>query len=77
MTTDQLRRVHNTRPFIPFFIHLADSRGLKVVHPENLAFYGAGRTISVVHGAQTEVVDLLLVVSLRLASDDESQRNGN
>lgn len=76
MTIDQLRRVHNTRPFIPFFMHLADGRSVPVTHPENRAFYGAGRTVHVTNGPETEIVDLLLVASLRLAADGELRRNG-
>jgi hypothetical protein len=70
MTIEQLREMHRARPFVPFDIHLADSRTLPVVHPENLAFSGAGRCIGV--GRQDgviEIVDLLMVVSLEPRSN--------
>ena len=65
MTIEQLRQMHQARPFQPFEIHLADGRALPVDHPENLAYSGSGRTIGVALPDETiEIVDLLLVVSL-------------
>ena len=37
MTVDQLRRMHQARPFQPFEIYLADGRSIAVDHPELLA----------------------------------------
>jgi hypothetical protein len=66
MTIEQLRAMHQARPFQPFDIHLADGRTLSVRHPEFLAQSPAGRTIAVGHTNGTlEIVDLLLVVSLK------------
>jgi hypothetical protein len=42
LTTDQLRELVRTRPFIPFVIHVADGRSIEVSHPEMIA-YGGGR----------------------------------
>lgn len=33
MTLDQLRKVHQTSPFHPFRIYLADGREIDVPHP--------------------------------------------
>jgi uncharacterized protein YaaW (UPF0174 family) len=66
MTIEQLRQVHSARPFRAFDILTADSRALTVEHPEQLALSEVGRTIAVARPDGTiEIVDLLLVVSLK------------
>ena len=66
MTTQQLQKMHQARPFQPFDIHMADGRSIPVDHPELLAMTTGGRTISVaVHEDAFEVIDLLLVTSLK------------
>lgn len=66
MTNEELRRLHMAQPFRPFDIHLADGRTLTVDHPEFLAQTPTGRTIAVADAAGVlEIVDLLLVVSLK------------
>jgi hypothetical protein len=37
MTIEQLRQMHQARPFRPFRVHMADGRHLDVAHPEFLA----------------------------------------
>jgi hypothetical protein len=65
MTIEQLREMHQARPFVPFDIQLADGRVLPVEHPENVAYFGAGRCIGVAKSEGViETVDLLLVTSL-------------
>ena len=62
MTIQQLRAVHQARPFRAFEVHLADGRSLPVEHPETLAIIPPGRTIIVAKAdGGFEVVDLLLV----------------
>ena len=66
MTIEQLRQMHQARPFKAFDIHLADGRILAVEHPELLAQSLSGRTVAVASPDGTlEIVDLLLVVSLK------------
>jgi len=66
MTVEQIRRLHQARPFQPFEIHLADGRALPVRHPEMLAIAPAGRTIGVgLIDGTIEVVALPLVTSLK------------
>jgi hypothetical protein len=66
MTIEHLRSMHQARPFQPFDLHLADGRVLTVQHPEFLAQSPAGRTIAVEQpDGVIEIVDLLLVVSLK------------
>ena len=66
MTTQQLRDMLRTQPFQPFDIHMADGRALPVTHPELVIITPGGRTVGVsVHEDSIEIIDLLLVTSLR------------
>jgi hypothetical protein len=66
MTIEQLRTMHQARPFEPFEIYLADGRSLEVDHPEFLSQSPTGRTISVgMPDGTHQVIDLLLVTSLK------------
>jgi hypothetical protein len=64
MTTEQLPKLINARPFRPFALRTADGREIEVAHPENIA-YGAGRIAVVVVQDDVEIIDLLLVPSLK------------
>jgi hypothetical protein len=62
MTIEQLRNVHQARPFRPFTIHMADRRALHVPHSEFLSHSASGRTVIVHHDDEKfSIVDLLLV----------------
>jgi hypothetical protein len=75
MTTEQLRRFHQARPFQAFDIYLADGRTLPVDHPELLAVTPAGRTIGVgLSDGTIEIVDLLFVTSIQPRSNGASRR---
>jgi len=75
MTIEQLRQMHQARPFQPFDIHLTDGRTLSMEHPELLAQSATGRTIAVSHpDGVLEIVDLLLVVSLKPRSNGPAPR---
>jgi hypothetical protein len=70
MTIEQVRRMHQARPFQAFDIHMADGRSLPIEHPEVLAIPPPGRTIIVGLADGTfEIVDLLLVTSLKSRSN--------
>jgi hypothetical protein len=76
MTIEQLQSLHSAGPFQPFDIYLADGRVLPVQHPEFLSRSHSGRTIVVARPDDTvEIVDLLLVVSLK-PRPNGSQRRG-
>jgi len=68
MTINQVRKLHQARPFQAFRINFADSRSLNVTHPELFAISEGRRTIIVVTGDDNlyEVVYLLLVTSLEV-----------
>jgi hypothetical protein len=75
MTIEQLRAMHRAVPFQPFDIHLADGRSLSVEHPEVLAIIPPGRTIGVgLADGTAEIVDLLLVTSLKPRPDGRARR---
>jgi len=75
MTIEQLRKMHEARPFQPFRIHMADGRHLDVVHPEFLAHTPSGRTVMVATPDEGfEIIDLLLVTSLEPISDGVKRR---
>lgn len=75
MTIEQLRKMHQARPFQAFEIHLADGRSLPVEHPEFLAITPPGRTIGVgLKDGTIEIVDLLLVTSLKPRPNGASRR---
>jgi hypothetical protein len=75
MTIEQLRQLHLRRPFQPFDVHLADGRALPVEHPEFLSQSPMGRTIAIGLADGThEIVDLLLVTSLKLRANGAERR---
>lgn len=75
MTIEQLRAMHQARPFQPFDIYLADGRTLPVDHPEFLSQTPNGRTIAVGREDNTtEIVDLLLVTSLKPRANGSAGR---
>jgi hypothetical protein len=77
MNAQQVRRMHAARPFQAFGIHLADSRAIRVEHPEQLAISPGGRTIGVARPDDTiETIDLLLVVSLKPRPNGTHPRRG-
>lgn len=65
MTTEQLTKFHRAQPFVPFTIFLGDGRSFDVNHPELLAHAPNARTFAVWSDGVYEVIDLLLVTSLR------------
>ncbi len=79
MTIEQIRRMHQAKPFHPFDVNMADGRSLPVMHPEFLALTPPGRTIGIgLADGTIEIVDLLLVTSLKPRSNarPRGRRNG-
>ena len=74
MTIDQVRKLHQSQPFQPFRIHLADSRAIDVTHPEVLAINEPGRTVVVAYEGVFEIIDLLLVTSLEMLNGHSKTR---
>lgn len=76
MTIEQLRKIHQTRPFRPFTMKLADGSRLRVPHPECLSYSPSGRTVIAVkpEAESFEVVDLLLVASVEVGNGHATRR---
>lgn len=64
---DQLKRIKDQRPFVPFFIHLADGRELRIVHPDNVAWNPGEvvRHVYIGHEGGFEIIDPVLITGLR------------
>jgi hypothetical protein len=62
MTIEQLRAAHQTAPFRPFTLRMADGRSFEVPRPEYLSMSPTGRTV-IVYGKDDDfaILDLLLV----------------
>ena len=74
MTTEQVRKLYEARPFRRFSIHLADGRTLRVSHPEWMALSPSGRTIVVYQRDDSfEIVDLLLVTGLEVTANPKAK----
>jgi hypothetical protein len=74
MTTQQLKSMLNAQPFQPSDIYMADGRALPVSHPELVWITPGGRNVGVsVHPDAIEIIDLLLVTSLRRHSNGAVQ----
>ena len=70
MTTEELYRLHQARPFT---IRLGDGQALPVKHPEMLSYAPRHRTAVVYRpNGSFEIIDLLLVTGL----DVHPVRNG-
>jgi len=78
MTTERIKELHETRPFRPFVMHLADGRRIRVTHPEAMARRENGRTIYILDSRDYgHHVDLLLVTELVVDHSHRSRKNGN
>ncbi len=65
MAIERIRDAYNQQPFRPFVLHLADGRGIPVVHREFMVTTPSGRTIIVVQPDESfNIIDLLLVTDL-------------
>lgn len=77
MTIEQLRNLYQAQPFRPFVIHLADGRGIKVMHREFLALGPGGRTVLVYQPDESfNIVDLQLVTDLEVQAGAVSATGG-
>jgi hypothetical protein len=65
VTTELLERMHQMRPFVPFSIFVGDGREIRVDHPEMMAYKPKARTCAVWVDGAYEVIDLLLVTTLK------------
>lgn len=75
MTIDQIREVHDARPFKPFTLVIADGSRIHVPHPEFMAHPGKGRIISVFDArGVAKIIDLLMVTYIEMGKDERGRR---
>jgi hypothetical protein len=71
MTADQIQKRLDAVPFRPFDLCLVDGRTLHVAHPELISFGSRTRVVILwTPDAKVEMIDTVLVVSLRFAEED-------
>jgi hypothetical protein len=74
MTTEQLRKLHLARPFVPFTIRMADGRKFPIPHPDFLSISPSGRTaVCFDEDGAASIVDLLLMTELELSSTSSAK----
>ena len=70
-----LHQLHETRPFTPFTISMADGRKLLVPHNEFLSFFPGDRAAILTHNDyKFTVIDLLMVTAVDVASKRSRRR---
>jgi hypothetical protein len=75
MTIEQLRTLHQAKPFKPFTIHIADGASYDINHPENLLQSQGGRTLAVsTEGDVIVIIDLLLVTRISTSNGSPTSR---
>ena len=69
MTIQPLDKAHQTRPFVPFTLLMADGWSYHVPHPESLARSPTGRAVTIYESDDTSsLLGLLLMTSTQFAS---------
>ncbi|MBI4027225.1 MAG: hypothetical protein HY360_19730 [Verrucomicrobia bacterium] len=67
MTAEELRRIHQSQPFRPFRLRLADGRGFQIPHFEFLSFSPTGRDLAVWHeDGSCSILDVRLVAEIEI-----------
>ncbi len=75
MTITEFRNKYSAQPFKPFTLFLADGRKISVLHREFVAISPTERTATIYQpDGSSEVVDLLLVTSLKTNGKKASAR---
>ncbi len=73
MQVDEIRTLLHGRPFVPFTIHLADGRTMRVEHPDFVATAPEGNSIIVYEpDSSFAIVDLSLAVDAEVKAQTVS-----
>ena len=72
MSTEQLNKLKDARPFRPFTIHLADGDTVEVRHPDFLAYAGGRTALIGFEDGDFSIVDLLLITRLSVREDAQT-----
>lgn len=73
MTVEQLRAARDANPFLPFIIHMADGRSLRIPHRDYLSMSPGGRIVMVYREDAFSMIDLLLVTELEMEAISQTQ----
>lgn len=74
MRIDDLKNVHQARPYRPFTIHLSDGRSFRVDHPEFLALSRTGRTVALFSEDDAfEIIDVMLMTSIEVVNGQKGR----
>ncbi len=69
MTAEQLREVHQTKPFAAFSLQLADGNEVDVPHPEFMMFMRDRRSIIVaLPRTSYKVIDIMHITSIHVGN---------
>ena len=75
MRVEDLRKIHQTRPFQPFKLRVADGREYPVEHPEFLLIPGSGRSIVLWTPDDVfETIDVLMITSIHCGNGKARRR---
>jgi len=75
MQMKELRKVYKAQPFVPFAIHIADGRKVRVDRPDFMARSPAVRaTVVFDKTGGFEIIDLLLIASLQVGNGKTRSR---
>jgi hypothetical protein len=67
MEAAAIRQVMGQHPFVPFTLHLADSRAIEVPHPDFISISQNGRRVIVERSDDSfEMIDALLINSIEV-----------
>lgn len=73
MQVEEIRTLLHGQPFVPFTVHLADGRAMRVEHPDFVATAPEGKSM-IVYGADGSfaIVDLSLAVDAEVKPHEVS-----
>ncbi len=76
MKLENVRVMHQAKPFQPFRVFMADGRSLDVNHPENLAYAEGGDYLGIANPKGfLEIIDVSLVTRLKPLDGKKNKRS--
>jgi len=77
MKIEQIKTVHQTKPFRPFTICMADGNSFRIEHPEFLTFFPSGRSVTVYQDDDSfSILDVALVTELNCDPPQQTRAAG-
>jgi hypothetical protein len=70
---EEIRKIKNQRPFLPFVVHIADGREIRVTHPDAIAWMDdIPRIVICGQPSGWEIVDVGLITSLAIQTPSQT-----